>query len=243
MTQWKPLERYNGLYLVSDDGQIFSTRSNRLLKPQVTNVGYLRIELNINGKTYREGVHRLVAECFVPNPNNYPVVNHKDENPLNNHADNLEWCTQKYNMNYGTCIERRVAHMDYKSGAENHKSKRVYQFDLEGNFIAEYGGVREAERITGLASNCISKAATGILKQYAGYVWCYEKKFKGYDPEGIHHFSKGAFLMYDLQGNFIRRFDTPKEMKEAGFSQISANRVCRGERKSYKGYIFKHEDE
>ena len=241
--EWKPLERYNGLYLVSDEGHVFSVRSNKVLKPQVSNMGYWRIELNLNGKRQKEGVHRLVAECFIPNPDNLPFVNHKDENPLNNRVDNLEWCTPKYNSNYGNCQAKRKRNTTYYTGAENAKSKTVYQYDLEGNFIAEYGSTHEAARMTGLSPTCIAKAAHGSLKQYVGFVWSYEKKFKGYNPEGIHHFTKGAFLMYDLQGNFIRRFDTPREMKEAGFSQISANRVCRGERKSYKGYIFKHESE
>lgn len=240
---WKPLERYGGLYLISDEGQIFSVRSNRILKPQVNSGGYLRVELNVNGKPKKEFVHRLVAECFIPNPNNYPVVNHKDENPFNNKADNLEWCTPKYNINYGNCISKRKANTSYRFGADNATSKTVYQFDLEGNFIAEHGSTYEAARQTGLSAGPISKAANGKLKQYAGYVWSYEKNFKGYTAEIDQHFKHGAFLMYDLEGNFIRRFETSKEMKEAGFSQISANRVCRGERKSYKGYVFKHESE
>lgn len=243
MAQWKPLERYNGLYLVSDEGHVFSVRNNRLLKLHATKLGYWRIELNVNGERKKEFVHRLVAECFIPNPDNLPFVNHKDENPSNCRADNLEWCTPRYNVNYGNAPAKRKANTTYYNGAENAKSKSVYQYDLEGNFVAEYGGCREAGRITGLASNCISKAASGKLRQYAGYVWSYENEFKGYDSVVDQHFNKGAFLMYDLQGNFIRRFETSHELKEAGFSQISANRVCRGERKSYKGYVFKHESE
>lgn len=241
--EWKPLKRYDGLYLISDEGQVFSVRSNRLLKPQISTAGYYRIELNCNGIKQKELVHRLVAECFIPNPNSYPIVNHKDENPLNNHVDNLEWCTHQYNLTYGTCVQRRLAHTEYRSGADNVKSKTVYQYDLEGNFIAEYGGAREAARITGLSGHSISKAATGKLRQYAGYVWSYEKKFKGYTSEIAESFKKGPILMYDLQGNLIRRFENSKELKDAGLSQISINRVCRGERKSYKGYTFKHEGE
>ena len=243
MAEWKPLERYDGLYLISDEGEIFSTRSKRMLTPIVQSNGYVRIELNVNGENQKEYVHRLVAECFIPNPNNYPIVNHKDENPRNNRADNLEWCSYQYNSNYGKCQKKIQENRTYSSGAENAKSKRVYQYDLEGNFIAEYGSTGEAARVTGLAAPNIARAAAGTRRQYAGYVWSYKKEFKGYTSEIVEKFKKGAILMYDLQGNLIRRFENSKELKDADLSQISVNRVCRGERKSYKGYTFKHEGE
>lgn len=241
--EWKPLERYDSLYLVSNQGDVFSVRSNRKIVQRAWRNEYLAVELNVNGVAKKEYVHRLVAECFCPNPNNYPIVNHKDEDPKNNRADNLEWCTYKYNSNYGNCQKKIHEKRVYYSGAKNAKSKYVFQFDLEGNLIAEYGGVREAERKTGLAGNCISKAATGKLRQYAGYVWSYEEEFPGYTSEIAERFKKGPILMYDLQGNLIQRFENSKELKDAGLSQISVNRVCRGERKSYKGYVFKHEGE
>lgn len=241
--EWKPLKKYDNLYLISDDGQVFSVRSNRVLKPQISSTGYYRVELNMYGIYQKELVHRLVAECFIPNPNNYPVVNHKDENPLNNHVDNLEWCTYKYNSNYGNCQKKIHEKRVYYSGAKNAKSKYVFQFDLEGNLIAEYGGVREAARQTGLSNSVIAKAAAGLRRQYAGYVWSYEETFPGYTSEIAERFKKGPILMYDLQGNLIQRFENSKELKDAGLSQISVNRVCRGERKTYKGYVFKHEGE
>ena len=107
---WKEIENTNGRYLVSDDGRVFSVLSNRIIKQQLNNTGYYRVELNINGVVKRLLVHRIVAKAFIPNPNNYEYVNHKDENHKNNHVDNLEWCTPKYNTNYGTCIQRRVLH-------------------------------------------------------------------------------------------------------------------------------------
>lgn len=103
---WKPIEKYDGLYLISDDGKIFSVRSNKLLKPQIQKTGYIKIEFNIDGKHKKEYIHRLVAEAFIPNPNNYPIINHKDENPQNNCVDNLEWCTYQYNTSYGNCIKK-----------------------------------------------------------------------------------------------------------------------------------------
>ena len=84
-------EFYN--YLVYDDGRVFSKFRNRFLKGDITKHGYIQYALYINGKPMRYKAHRLVCLCFVPNPNNYPCINHIDGNKLNNNVDNLEWCT------------------------------------------------------------------------------------------------------------------------------------------------------
>ena len=97
-------------YFVSNKGTVISYRSKnnsvytdkyRVLKQEITKTGYARVTLYIAEKgLYRTGVHRLVAQAFLPNPNNYPVINHKDENPLNNNVENLEWCSYSYNNTY-----------------------------------------------------------------------------------------------------------------------------------------------
>ena len=99
------------MYLVTTDGNIYSLHNRnkgepRKLKLTMSNGGYWRVRIYINGEVKRLLVHRAVADAFIPNPKNYPTVNHKDENPYNNSVDNLEWCTQKYNNNYGTRNER-----------------------------------------------------------------------------------------------------------------------------------------
>ena len=103
--EWKPLEveGFEERYLINNYGEVKSLKSNKILEPFISNRGYYLIRLhNYDLKiTKLFTVHRLVALHFVPNPNNYPIVNHKDENKLNNKADNLEWCTYKYNNNYG----------------------------------------------------------------------------------------------------------------------------------------------
>jgi len=98
---FKPIKGYEGLYYITEDGKIYSGIQNKWLKTRISR-GYLVVNLQMKTKH----VHRLVAETFIPNPDNLPVVNHKDENKLNSSVDNLEWCTHKYNNNYGTCIER-----------------------------------------------------------------------------------------------------------------------------------------
>lgn len=88
------------------------------------------------GKRKSYILHRLVAKAFLPNPNNYPVINHKDENTHNNRVDNLEWCTQKYNINYGTRTQK----------AKEKQARKVYQFDLNGNLIKEWLSGNDAIR-------------------------------------------------------------------------------------------------
>lgn len=92
-------------YSVDCLGNVFNNKTGRKLK-QMIKKGYCAVYLyNENGRKFFL-VHRLVAEAFIPNPNNYPEINHRDENSLNNNVDNLEWCTSKYNSNYGTHIEK-----------------------------------------------------------------------------------------------------------------------------------------
>lgn len=109
--KWKNIQGYEE-YQVSNTGKVRSldyrsTSNVEELKLNTNIYGYKVVTLCKEGKPKHYSVHRLVAEAFIPNPNNYPIVNHKDENPSNNKADNLEWCTQEYNVNYGTALERR----------------------------------------------------------------------------------------------------------------------------------------
>ena len=109
---WKDIKGFEGLYQVSNLGRVksltrkvktfngFRTSKGQLLKPLKTNRGYYRVDLKQKQKNKYVSIHRLVSEAFVPNPNNYRIVNHKDSNQANNNADNLEWCTQSYNVKY-----------------------------------------------------------------------------------------------------------------------------------------------
>lgn len=99
---WKDVVGYEGLYKVSNKGEVMSIITGRLLKPCDNGKGYLIVTLCKDGKKNKSYVHRLVATAFIPNPDKLPQVNHKDENKDRNIESNLEWCTAKYNMNYGT---------------------------------------------------------------------------------------------------------------------------------------------
>ena len=111
MEEWRDIKGYEGLYQVSNKGRVKSLGNNKTKKEKIlslkpSNNGYIRVYLCKNGKQKPFSVHRLVAQAFLLNPNNLPVVNHKDENKLNNNVENLEWCTVAYNNTYGTKIER-----------------------------------------------------------------------------------------------------------------------------------------
>ena len=99
---WIDIKGYEGLYKISTDGQILGIKSNKTLKPDINQDGYCRVSLYKDKECKHYSVHRLVAQTFLPNPDNLPEVNHKDEDKTNNYYENLEWCTIEYNNNYGT---------------------------------------------------------------------------------------------------------------------------------------------
>lgn len=169
---WKPIDKYDGYY-VSNFGRIKSYKidkiNGKLMKPYRDTKGYLQIDISLDGRK-RENrvhllVHRLVATAFIPNPDNLPQVNHKDENKENNHVDNLEWCTNEYNCNYGTKNER----------VANANRKDIYSVDKDGN-IEYFHGVRQAGRIlSGKESGYIhiSYVLNGKRKTAFGKQWFY----------------------------------------------------------------------
>ena len=105
--EWRPIVGFEGLYEVSNTGQVRNCRG-KLLRPGLNHNGYLKCVLCKKGKTKTIYIHRLVAQAFLPNPDNLPQVNHKDEDKTNNSVDNLEWCNSKYNVNYGCAQDKRV---------------------------------------------------------------------------------------------------------------------------------------
>lgn len=148
-------------YKISDDGRVWSKKNNKWLKPIDVN-GYKKASLYKNGKEYQRLVHRLVAEAFIPNPNNYEEINHINEDKSDNRVENLEWCTSSYNINYGTRIERQV----------NSISKKVFQYSIDNVLLNTYKSCTEAERENpSFNHRGISYACIGKLKTYKGFKW------------------------------------------------------------------------
>ena len=161
---WKYKKDYEGHYQVSNCGRVKSIKfgKEKILKQRKDKRGYYSVVLSKNGIVKKYSVHRLVAEAFIDNTDNLPYVNHKDEDKTNNNVNNLEWCDAKYNINYGTCIERR----------SKKKSKPVLQYDLEGNFIKEWKSTMECGR-NGYNQGNVVACCQGKLKKYKGFIWRY----------------------------------------------------------------------
>ena len=164
---YKDIEGYEGLYQVSNLGNVKSLKNNKTKKEKVLKLairnGYLKVDLCKNNKKKTYNVHRLVAKAFIENNNNYYFVNHKDECRTNNVVENLEWCTQKYNCNYGTGIERSA----------KARSKQVYQYSKDGELIAVWKSTSECGR-NGYNFSHVSSCCNGERKSHKGYIWSYK---------------------------------------------------------------------
>ena len=167
--EWKDIDRYEGLYQVSDTGEIRSLKTGKILKQEKSKCGYFRVTLYKNHKHTHYSVHRLVAEAFIPNPLNLPQINHKSEDKRDNRVETLEWCDCTYNNNYGTRHERCV-----EKTTNGKLSKPTLQFSLDGEFIREWPSIKEIERKTGYFKSNISACCLGKSKSSYGYIW----KFK-----------------------------------------------------------------
>ena len=173
---WKPIAGYDN-YMVSSFGRVKSlnyngTKREKILKPCKNRKGYLRVALfkNRKGKWFR--VHRIVAQSFIPNPDNLPQVNHINEFKTDNSVWNLEWCTNEYNHNYGTRNERAgLAQTNHPS-----TSKSVVQLDLLENFIREWPSAMEAQR-NGFHNGNINSCCKGRYKTHKGYRWMYAEEY------------------------------------------------------------------
>lgn len=183
MELWKPIDGFEGIYLISDKGRVKNKNTGKILKLQHDKNGYCVIGLHNHPIHVNRKVHRLVAKAFIPNPNGLPQVNHKDENKENNSVENLEWCTNKYNVNYGNhSLHAAQAQIGKKHTADHiakirnnaPSSKAVYMIDdKSGKIVKEFVSASEAaRRIEGTATNVSYACRNGI--RYKGMRWEYK---------------------------------------------------------------------
>ena len=175
--EWRPLEGWEGLYEVSNRGDVksvertawnkgkgcYRTVHERILKAHPDKYGYLYVVLSKDGKGKKCKIHRLVAQAFLPNTSNLPDVNHKDENKQNNYVENLEWCSRAYNNTYNGRAK--------KVGKKN--SKPVIGIDKISGLIVEFSSISEAGRILGIDSSHICDCCKGRLKSIGNFYWYY----------------------------------------------------------------------
>lgn len=197
--EWKPIIindiDYTGLYEVSNFGRVRSLRGNhgesRIKLLKTTGTSYLRVALYKDGKSIKYLVHRLVATMFIPNFDMLPEVNHKDENPLNNNVDNLEWCRHKYNINYGTHNSKlsnsrkgiKFSNKHRERLSESHlnyhlnKQRTVLQYDRKTlQLVREWKNPFEAQYYGGYDSSRIHECCTGKRNYHKNSVWKYKEE-------------------------------------------------------------------
>lgn len=145
----KPIKGYEGSYSVTQDGEVFSHITNRYLSHVYVGKNYHAVSLSKNGKVKTFTIHRLVAEAFVPNPENYETVNHKDRNKDNNHYSNLEWCTNAFNKEHG--------------------SAKTVELISPSKEVVKVFNISKFCRDNGLSDGNINQVLSGKRKQHKGW--------------------------------------------------------------------------
>ena len=187
---YKSIPMFNGYY-IADGGDILSFKhierfpNGKRLSKQIDKLGYERVCLMKDKQLKHILVHRLVGETFIPNKTTFKSmpdenrdeidldkleINHKDENKLNNYVSNLEWCTHKYNSNYGTRTARIIPQTIDKT------RRPIDQYTMDGMLIKEWYSTNEAARTLGLIQQNITKCCQGKRKSVGGYMWKYHNK-------------------------------------------------------------------
>lgn len=177
--EWRQIKGYEGLYEISNKGRVrsisrsvpvgssFAFRNARIRKLNKKQNGYYGLLLSKNHKNKNFLVHRLVADAFLPNPNDFPQINHKNEDKSDNRVENLEWCTEKYNSNYGTRMDR------IRKNNPKLKGKRVLCIDSFGKIINSYESIQSVKK-DGHNPALVHMCCVGSRHKHHGYIW----KFK-----------------------------------------------------------------
>lgn len=177
--EWKTINNFEN-YLVSDSGLVMNNRTKRILKPKVTKTGYHIVTLSKNNEKTPLLVHRLVAEAFIPNPQNKPCVDHiiPTRNGGTDNVLNLRWCTPKENSNNPSTLQNLMNN--------NTQKMQVYQYDLNNNLVATYQSLSEAARVNSFSQGNIHRCINGgyfrkdrcngkwqKINMYKGFKWSY----------------------------------------------------------------------
>ena len=187
---WKDIKGYENLYQVSNYGNVKSLDryiknkngkmqfyNEKILRPNDSK-GYLKVTLSKNNRQRTFRIHVLVAKTFISNPENKPEVNHKDGNKHNNHIDNLEWNTRRENeihayQNGLAKPSKKQKEAVAKYAKENY-SKKIIQYDLNGNFIKEWNSMADIWRELGIRASLICRCCKGLRTHTYGYIWKYK---------------------------------------------------------------------
>ena len=240
---WKDVQGFEGRYQVSNMGRVRSLdrlietehpyiRKGEMLKPSMNGGrGYLHISFSDGHRNYKHyEVHRLVALHFVDGYKPGLVVNHINEVKTDNRAENLEWCTYQYNLNYSDVVAW--------------KRKSVYQYDLDGNFIAKHKCCADVEKMMGTYQGAMVHVMyESKVGMWHGYRWSFDFRTKEQWESilKIHKSSLHPIVQIDDDGNEIARFDTASEAaKTMGVSLTAICNCANGKTKHSAGYKWKY---
>lgn len=176
---WRDIKGFENKYQISNYGRVKSLVRNKRLNNQIrkttiSNEGYEKIVLTNKKYTKTFYIHRLVAETFIPNPKKLKEVNHKDEIKTNNYVENLEWCTRKYNINYG----KRNNKSSNTLKENNYNSKQIFQYDLNGKLIKKWKSVTEAANFLKINKSILSNICNKNMSFYNGFYWSFIQEDK-----------------------------------------------------------------
>lgn len=207
--------------------------NGRVLKQHLNKNGYMKVEFTVNGKTVNLLVHRIVATCFLPNPDNLPQVNHIDCNRTNNRLDNLEWCTPQYNIAY--CV--KMGHF-----VNNNPGHPVFAVDLKTGKVLRFESQMEAARQLGVSVGDLNSVIKGLYIQTGGY-WFTEDESKITEERiqeiknNMHFF--GGVIAVNPETNEVFWFASQAEAaRQLGINQSHICAVVKGQRKTAGGYWF-----
>lgn len=226
--------------VVVSNGRGTYVKKRRILKQQRHDNGYLCVAFKVNGKTVTRYVHRLVAQTFIPNPDNLPEVNHKDNNPANNCVSNLEWCTHEYNIQYRE---------KYGISAEKANGRPVLAVNLATLEVSQFHSRSEASRVLGVNIGNINSVIKGRHKQASGY-WFAEDDGSGIeiDKDKLREIKagmpyRGDIYAINLKTQEVSRFSSRIEAdQKLGINQSNIVKVIKGKLKQTGGYWFTNAD-
>ena len=221
-------------YYITETGKCYNSNTGKYLKGQenIRN-GYFSYSLTLpDGTKKRCAAHRLVAQAFIPNPENKPTVNHIDGNKLNNCVENLEWATAKEQADHSIKTELR-------------KFNHVYCFNKNKELVAEYKNIPEAARAVGCSRGIISQEVLKEEKALScGFYWSYEKQLK--ETKNYPNSGKAKEVyQYDLNGKFIMKYpSTGVAARAIGVKKgTHIGECCRGKIKTYKGFLWRYAED
>lgn len=212
------------------DGSKYRVKG-RILKQRDNGHGYMIVKFSVNGKTISLYVHRICATCFIPNPQNLPEVNHKDNNPKNNSASNLEWCTHQYNMAYKET---------YGTSAEEALGRPVFAVNLETFKVLHFKTQAEAARQLGICDGHINTVVKGKLQQAGGYLFVENEseitKEKIQEIRNNMYFL-GGVIAVNLETLKVFRFKSQREAeRQLGIANQGINHVLKGKQNKTHNY-------